>query len=65
MSLINFDFSMNNFSMEDSREIQDKLKRNKKKYDDDRLREWRERKNMRAEDDALKILFVDQAAKKE
>jgi len=64
-TLINFDFSMNNFSMEDSREIQEKLRRNKKKYDDDRLREWRERKLMRGEDNALRLLFIKEASKKE
>ena len=49
-TLIDFDYSMNQFSLQDSRDIQDKLRRNKKLYDEERLKEWRERKNMRAED---------------
>ena len=55
-TLIDFDFSMNEFDLEDSREIQEKLKRNKATYDEDRLREWRERKFMRTEDENLKML---------
>jgi len=57
-TLIDFDFSMNNFTLEDSRRIQDLLMRNKGIYDENRLREWRERKAMRAEDEALKELFL-------
>lgn len=64
-TLIDFDYSMNEFSLEDSREIQEKLKRNKRKYDEERLQEWRERKMMRAEDEALKLLFMQQNSKNE
>lgn len=64
-TLIDFDFSMNQFSLEDSREIQDKLRRNKAKYDNERLREWRERKQMKLEDEKLKELYMQQNSKKE
>lgn len=49
-TLIDFDFSMNNFNIEDSRDIQDYLRRNKAKYDEARKEEWLERKYMREED---------------
>ena len=39
-SLIDFDFSMNSFNMQDSRDIQDYLMRNKAAYDAERLKEW-------------------------
>lgn len=64
-TLIDFDYSMNELSLEDSREIQEKLRRNKRKYDEERLQEWRERKLMRAEDQALKMLYMQQNSKKE
>lgn len=51
LSLIDFDFSMNNFSPSDSRAIQDYLKRNKEIYDAERLKEWIERKHMRDDDE--------------
>ena len=50
-TLIDFDFSRNYFSMEDSRAIQGYLKRNKAMFDYERLKEWRERKLMRSEDE--------------
>ena len=50
-TLIDFDFSRNAFSMEDSRQIQGYLKRNKAMFDYERLKEWRERKLMRFEDE--------------
>ena len=49
-TLIDFDFSCNNFNMDDSKEIQLYLKRNKAMFDAERLKEWRERKTMRSED---------------
>jgi hypothetical protein len=55
-TLMDFDYSMNNFSIDDSRAIQELLKRNKRKYDSDRLREWKERKRMKAEDAELQDL---------
>lgn len=64
-TLIDFDFSMNNFTLEDSRTIQDLLMRNKALYDENRIREWRERKAMRSEDEALKELFLQEQSKKE
>lgn len=64
-TLIDFDYCMNTFNLEDSREIQDKLKRNKKLYDTERLREWNERKNMRGEDEKLREMFLQEQSRKE
>ena len=65
-SLIDFDYSNNKYiSLEDSRSIQESLRRNKAVYDAERLREWRERKNMRHEDEGLKKVYLDLQAKKE
>jgi len=36
------------------------LKRNKKKYDDERLQEWKERKLMNDEDVRLKNLYLEE-----
>lgn len=59
-TLIDLDYAMNTFNLEDSREIQDKLKKNKAKYDEERVREWKERKAMRYEDEKLKEMFLQQ-----
>lgn len=64
-TLINFDFSMNHFTMEDSRAIQELLIRNKAMFDAERLKEWRERKNMRANDEALRKLYLQEHSNKE
>jgi predicted flavoprotein YhiN len=56
---------MNKFTLEDSREIQKKLKSNKAKYDQERLREWKERKSMKTEDENLKAMFLDERSKNE
>ena len=64
-TLIDFDYSLNEFGLEDSREIQIKLRRNKAKYDNERVKEWRERKQMRGEDMALRELYMQQNAKNE
>ena len=47
------------------RKIQDNLKRNKAKYDEERLREWRERKLMNDEDVRLKNLYLLEHSRKE
>lgn len=60
-SLIDFDFSQNNFSMEDSKEIQQYLMRNKAEHDFERMKEWRERKLMRFEDEGLKKNYLYQS----
>ena len=57
-TLIDFDFSMNNFSPQDSRAIQDFLTRNKQLYDAERLKEWNERKLMREDDEKMKELLL-------
>ena len=64
-TLIDFDFSMNNFSPQDSRAIQDFLTRNKQLYDAERLKEWNERKLMREDDEKMKELFLQEQSKKE
>jgi hypothetical protein len=55
-TLIDFDFTQNNFSYRDTWAIQEILKRNKDLYDAERLKEWKERKHMRNEDEKLKEL---------
>ncbi len=56
---------MNQFTLEDSRAIQDYLKRNKAIYDAERLKEWRERRLMRAEEEALRELYLQENSKKQ
>jgi hypothetical protein len=63
--LIDFEFGFNKFTLEQVRTIQDNLRRNKRKYDEDRLREWRERKLMNEEDIRLKNLYLEEQARKE
>ncbi len=63
--LIDFEFGFNQFTLEQKRQIQDNLRRNKAKYDEDRLREWRERKLMHDEDIRLMNLFMEEQARKE
>lgn len=58
LTLIDFEFGFNQFTLEDVRQIQIYLRRNKAKFDADRLREWRERKDMRTEDEALAQLYL-------
>ena len=41
------------------------MKRNKSKYDEERLREWRERKLMNDEDVRLRSLYTREEADKE
>ena len=40
------------------------MRRNKAKYDEDRLREWKERKLMNDEDVRLKNLYLEEQSKK-
>jgi len=63
-SLTDLDFSCNNFTMEDSRQIQEYLVRNKALYDVERLKEWRERKIMRKEDEHLRQMYMTENANK-
>jgi hypothetical protein len=63
--LIDFEFGFNKFTLEQARTIQDNLRRNKRKYDEDRLREWKERKLMNDEDIRLKNLYLEEQARKE
>jgi hypothetical protein len=63
--LIDFEFGFNKFTLEQIRTIQDNLRRNKRQYDEDRLREWRERKLMNDEDVRLKNQYLEEQAKLE
>ena len=51
--------------MEDSRQIQQYLIRNKALFDAERLKEWRERKIMRHEDEQLRKMYMAENANKE
>jgi len=51
--------------MEDSKQIQEYLKRNKAIYDGERVKEWKERKHMRSEDEDLRKMFMGENANKE
>ena len=64
-TLIDLDFSSNNFSMEDSKQIQQYLQRNKAIYDGERIKEWKERKHMRGEDENLRKMYMGENANKE
>lgn len=64
-TLIDLDFSMNQIGVEASRQIQAYLKRNKAIYDAERLKEWKERKLMRYEDQKLKELYLQEQSNKE
>jgi len=41
------------------------LRRNKAAYDAERLKEWKERKMMRNEDQALQNMYLEESSKKE
>lgn len=41
------------------------MRRNKRQYDEDRLREWRERKLMNDEDIRLKNLYLEEESRRE
>ena len=59
-TLIDFDYSQNNFNYKDSIQIQNLLKRNKDLYDAERLKEWKERKHMRKEDEKTKEMNLQE-----
>lgn len=64
-NLIDFEFGFNKFTLEQIRTIQDNLRRNKEQYDQDRLREWKERKLMNDEDVRLKNQYIEEHARKQ
>lgn len=64
-TLIDLEIGFNNFALGDVREIQKALKRNKEMYDAERLKEWKERKLMRDEDERLHALYLKEQSKKE
>jgi len=57
-TLIDLEIGFNSFRLEDKRAIQAKLRKNKAVYDAERLKEWRERKLMKAEDEALHKIYL-------
>jgi hypothetical protein len=61
-ALIDLDFSNNDFKIEDSRAIQKYLQRNKALSDAEKLKEWKQRKLMREEDQHLKQLQLSENA---
>ena len=63
--LIDFEFGFNKFSLLQIRTLQDYLRRNKAQYDQDRLREWKERKLMNDEDVRLKNQYIEEHARKQ
>lgn len=64
-TLIDLEIGFNNFALGDVREIQKALRRNKEMYDAERLKEWKERKLMRDEDERLHALYLKEQSKKE
>jgi len=64
-SLIDFEFGFNGFHLNETRKIQEYLRRNKSKYDEERLREWNERRHMRGEDEALQNKYLTELTRKE
>jgi hypothetical protein len=64
-TLIDMEIGFNNFALADVRAIQQALIRNKKMYDFERLKEWKERKLMRGEDEGLHGLYLKEQSKKE
>ena len=59
-TLICFEFGFNQFLLEHTRTIQENLKRNKKAYDEERFKEWKERKRMNEEETTMKILVLSE-----
>lgn len=57
-TLICFEFDLNPFLLEQVRAIQENLKRNKHAYDEERFREWKERKQMAEEERNMRILVT-------
>lgn len=57
-TLISFEFGFNQFLLEQVRAIQENLKRNKAAYDEERFREWKERKQMAEEERSMRILVT-------
>lgn len=60
LTLIDFEFGFNTFTLFQVRSIQEKLMRNNRIYNENRLREWRERKSMRFEDEKLTEMYLDE-----
>ena len=64
-TLIDLEIGFNNFQLTEIREIQRLLLRNNKAYDENRLREWKERKLMLEEDEKLHGLYLKQETAQE
>jgi hypothetical protein len=63
--LINLEFSFNQFDVGTVRKLQQYLVANKKKFDEERLAEWNERRLMRDEDAGLHRMYLMETTKKE
>jgi hypothetical protein len=64
-TLIDFEISFNTFHLNEVREIQRLLIRNNKAFNENRLREWRERKLMLDEDEKLHGIYLKEETKNE
>jgi len=64
-TIIDLEIGFNNFTLEDTYAIQNSLIRNKAMYDAERLKEWRERKLMKNEDERLHALYLKEQSKHE
>lgn len=64
-TLIDFEFGFNTFRLQETRKIQELLRNNKALYDAERLKEWRERKLMRDEDQQLQAKYLKEHSKQE
>lgn len=64
-TIIDLEIGFNNFTLEDTYAIQNSLTRNKAMFDAERLKEWRERKLMKNEDERLHALYLKEQSKKE
>lgn len=64
-TLIDFEISFNMFHLTDVREIQRLLQRNNKEFNENRLREWKERKHMLNEDEKLHGMYLKEETKTE
>ena len=62
-TLIDFEVGFNSFHLNEIREIQRLLQRNNKQFNENRLREWQERKCMRDEDEKLHNLYLQEETK--
>ena len=63
--MISLDYSENSLNLEDSRAIQTCLVRNKAEYDANKVKEWKERKEMREEEEAAREMYLEEQSRRE